>query len=96
MSIPACVQAPAEYDISFVAGDDFSFRLVFPFDLTDFVIFAQIGDRVFTITRLSNIEIRLSLTKTQTAGFQNHTQWRLTVSRDDITRTFIKGKFLNA
>ena len=89
-------QLPGELNISIVAGDDFSFRLTFPFDLNDYNIEGQVGDVPMSIGELDLEQGRiiLSLTKEQTKDLEDTTWFLKVVNKNtDAERTMIAGSF---
>lgn len=89
-------QLPGELNISIVAGDDFSFRVTFPFDLTDYILIGQVGDVSMSIGELDLEQGRiiLSLTKEQTKELED-SSWSLRVINQstDAERTMLAGSF---
>jgi hypothetical protein len=85
-------QSPSILDLSFNSGDDLSFTITFPFDVSGYTIDCKIGDTAFTVVRTSNYILTLSLTAVQTALIGSGTTWYLKLTKNDYTRTYISGK----
>ena len=81
-------------DLSFRQGDDFAFDLTSPFSLTGATIDATIGVLNFTVATVSEFQITLSLTEEQTATLNNGDAWIFRVTKDDYTRTYFQGKYV--
>jgi hypothetical protein len=95
-TVETICQTPAYLDLCFVAGDDFSLTITFPFVITDYSIVARIGSIDFTVNKSTDKILIITLTDTQTAGLSNHAQWSLKLTKNNITRTYISGKYIQS
>ncbi len=90
-------QLPGELNISIVAGDDFSFRVTFPMDLTNYIVQGQVGDVPLSIGELDieNGRIIISLIKELTKELVDGTWYLKIINKNtDIERTMLAGNFI--
>jgi hypothetical protein len=94
VTVPVLEQDVQELDLSFRAGNDYSFQLTCSLDLTTYTIEAKIGKENFAISIVDPYTRVLSLTDLQTIGLKNFTPWHFTLTKNGISRTFFSGKYI--
>ena len=82
---------PAYLNLKFKSGDDFAFDITFPFSLSGYTIAATVGNTSFTVTPVSDTKITLSLTELQTESVNTSSAWKIKLTKNAITRTYISG-----
>lgn len=87
-------QAPYTSNMQFVKGDDFTFTIIFPMTITDYTIVGSVGSTSLTVTKLNATQVQISLTDTQTNALTSNSPWFLKLTKDDYTRTWVKGVFI--
>ena len=94
---------PADCDIHFVAGDDWSFTVTVTdtgggnyawSGATVTCTISRSGTIVVSPTVTATIDgtLTLSLTDTQTSALAGEYSWKIVVTKSAITRTWVKGK----
>lgn len=85
-------QLPEKLDIYLVKGDDYTFSIHSDIDLSSYEMEASCGDADFTITKITNFDYNISITKQQTNSFVHDKNWTLEwIDPNGQHRTVISG-----